>query len=108
MINLYNILIRLHAYYYKHKNRGLCMNRKSILLLSSFQALAVMRNVIIIVAAVVIPPHPIEKGVMEAKFDVDRDGFVISGGGGALVLESLEHAQTRGATILAELTGYGV
>jgi 3-oxoacyl-(acyl-carrier-protein) synthase len=40
-------------------------------------------------------------------FDVDRDGFVISGGGGALVLESLEHAQTRGATILAELTGYG-
>ncbi|CAC9654378.1 beta-ketoacyl-ACP synthase I [bacterium endosymbiont of Bathymodiolus sp. 5 South] len=40
-------------------------------------------------------------------FDADRDGFVISGGGGALVLESLEHAQTRGATILAELTGYG-
>jgi hypothetical protein len=45
----------------------------SILLLSSFQALAVMRNVIIIVAAVVIPPHPIEKGVMEAKFDVDEN-----------------------------------
>ncbi len=40
-------------------------------------------------------------------FDADRDGFVISGGGGALVLESLEHAQARGATILAELTGYG-
>jgi 3-oxoacyl-[acyl-carrier-protein] synthase-1 len=40
-------------------------------------------------------------------FDADRDGFVISGGGGALVLESLEHAETRGATILAELTGYG-
>lgn len=40
-------------------------------------------------------------------FDVNRDGFVISGGGGALVLESLEHAQARGATILAELTGYG-
>jgi hypothetical protein len=33
----------------------------SILLLSSFQALAVMRNVIIIIAAVVIPPHPIER-----------------------------------------------
>jgi 3-oxoacyl-[acyl-carrier-protein] synthase-1 len=40
-------------------------------------------------------------------FDADRDGFVISGGGGALVLESLDHAQARGATILAELTGYG-
>ncbi|QKQ24497.1 beta-ketoacyl-ACP synthase I [Candidatus Ruthia endofausta] len=40
-------------------------------------------------------------------FDASRDGFVISGGGGALVLESLEHAQARGATILAELTGYG-
>ncbi|MFP6776669.1 MAG: beta-ketoacyl-ACP synthase I [PS1 clade bacterium] len=40
-------------------------------------------------------------------FDVDRDGFVISGGGGALVLESLEHAQSRGATVIAELTGYG-
>ena len=40
-------------------------------------------------------------------YDADRDGFVISGGGGALVLESLEHAEARGATILAELTGYG-
>ncbi len=40
-------------------------------------------------------------------FDTSRDGFVISGGGGALVLESLEHAQARDATILAELTGYG-
>ena len=40
-------------------------------------------------------------------YDADRDGFVISGGGGALVLESLEHAKARGATILAELTGYG-
>ncbi len=40
-------------------------------------------------------------------FDANRDGFVISGGGGALVLESLEHAKTRGAIILAELTGYG-
>ena len=40
-------------------------------------------------------------------YDADRDGFVISGGGGALVLESLEHAQARGATILAELVGYG-
>ena len=41
-------------------------------------------------------------------YDADRDGFVIAGGGGMLVLESLEHAQARGATILAELVGYGV
>ena len=40
-------------------------------------------------------------------FDSDRDGFVISGGGGALVLESLDHAKARGATIIAELVGYG-
>lgn len=40
-------------------------------------------------------------------FDKHRDGFVISGGGGALVLEALDHAKARGATILAELIGYG-
>ena len=40
-------------------------------------------------------------------FDTERDGFVISGGGGALVLESLDHAKKRGANIIAELTGYG-
>ena len=40
-------------------------------------------------------------------FDANRDGFVISGGGGALVLESLDHAQARGAKIIAELVGYG-
>ena len=40
-------------------------------------------------------------------FDANRDGFVISGGGGALVLESLDHAVARGATIIAELVGYG-
>ncbi|MEL6620686.1 MAG: beta-ketoacyl-ACP synthase I [Pseudomonadota bacterium] len=39
-------------------------------------------------------------------FDADRDGFVISGGGGMVVLESLEHAQARGARIYAEVTGY--
>ena len=41
-------------------------------------------------------------------YDADRDGFVIAGGGGALVLESLEHAQARGATILAEIVGFGL
>lgn len=40
-------------------------------------------------------------------YDVNRDGFVISGGGGAVVLEALEHARARGARIYAELSGYG-
>lgn len=40
-------------------------------------------------------------------YDATRDGFVIAGGGGAVVLESLEHAQARGATILAEIVGFG-
>ena len=40
-------------------------------------------------------------------YDADRDGFVISGGGGIVVVEELEHALARGAKIYAEIVGYG-
>lgn len=40
-------------------------------------------------------------------YDADRDGFVISGGGGVVVVEELEHARARGAKIYAEVVGYG-
>ncbi len=40
-------------------------------------------------------------------YDANRDGFVISGGGGMVVVEELEHALARGATIYAEVVGYG-
>jgi 3-oxoacyl-[acyl-carrier-protein] synthase-1 len=45
--------------------------------------------------------------VASRPYDVGRDGFVISGGGGMLILEELEHARKRGAKIYAELVGYG-
>lgn len=40
-------------------------------------------------------------------YDADRDGFVVSGGGGIVVVEELEHALGRGATVYAEVVGYG-
>jgi 3-oxoacyl-[acyl-carrier-protein] synthase-1 len=45
--------------------------------------------------------------VASRAYDADRDGFVIAGGGGMVVLEELEHALARNATIYAEVVGYG-
>tara|TARA_B100001057_G_C22809770_1_gene934952 strand:+ start:474 stop:1691 length:1218 start_codon:yes stop_codon:yes gene_type:complete len=45
--------------------------------------------------------------ISSRAYDADRDGFVIAGGGGTLVLEELEHAKARGAKIYGEVTGYG-
>lgn len=49
-----------------------------------------------------------EPELASRPFDRDRDGFVLADGAGALVLESLEHAKSRGANILAELVGFGM
>jgi 3-oxoacyl-[acyl-carrier-protein] synthase I len=46
--------------------------------------------------------------IASRPYDANRDGFVIAGGGGMVVLEELEHARARGARIYAELVGYGV
>ena len=45
--------------------------------------------------------------ISSRAYDANRDGFVISGGGGTLVLEELEHAKARGAKIYGEIVGYG-
>ena len=45
--------------------------------------------------------------IASRAYDADRDGFVIAGGGGMVVVEELEHAKTRGAKIYAEIVGYG-
>ena len=46
-------------------------------------------------------------GKASRAYDANRDGFVISGGGGVLILEELEHAKARGAKIYGEIVGYG-
>ncbi len=49
-----------------------------------------------------------DPGAASRPFDVDRDGFVLSNGAGCVVVEELEHAKARGATIYAELIGFGM
>ena len=51
--------------------------------------------------------HNDTPGTASRPYDVSRDGFVISGGAGLLVLEEMSHAEARGASIYVELVGYG-
>ena len=59
-------------------------------------------------AARALSPNNDNPEAASRPWDRDRDGFVLSDGAGALVLESLDHAQSRGATILAEISGFAM